>query len=290
MPVENASYVADLNPAWPLDSDPAREGAEQIRVVKTATQQSFPNIDGAVTVTDTELNALPGDVAALVSDLSDTDSNVATLQSEMNVVEADVVILQIEMNAVESDVSTLQSEVSTLQSEVAVLEAKTTNAYKQIDYDRIYPIGAIRLSFSNTALQPPQGVSATWVRLQSTRFMRITTGTPGNTSGDFTTTTTSTNVTASGTTGSTAITTAQMPSHNHQLMNGTGGDSTGPIGINTGISGQDSRTDWVSGTNLVNTTGSGAGHTHSFSSTSGHTHNATIVPEYIQVGLWQRTA
>jgi len=58
--VENAQYIAGLNPNWPLGEDFIYEGDDQIRITKKAIQQSFPNIDGPVTATPAELNELAG--------------------------------------------------------------------------------------------------------------------------------------------------------------------------------------------------------------------------------------
>jgi len=58
----NVNYIDDLSgfATNPEDGDDPTEGAEHIRLTKKAVYQSFPNVDGAVTVTDTELNTLTG--------------------------------------------------------------------------------------------------------------------------------------------------------------------------------------------------------------------------------------
>lgn len=60
MPLENAQYIAELNPAWPLGSDPVNTSDDHHRNTKRATQQSFPNIDAEVTATAADLNTLTG--------------------------------------------------------------------------------------------------------------------------------------------------------------------------------------------------------------------------------------
>jgi len=60
MPVESGSYISDLNPAWPLGADDRNQGDDHLRLVKRLVQQSFPNVEGAVTVTQLELNSLDG--------------------------------------------------------------------------------------------------------------------------------------------------------------------------------------------------------------------------------------
>jgi microcystin-dependent protein len=57
MPVESASHISDLNPTFPLASDPVAQGAAHIRTLKGAIQATFPNVEGAVTGTHQALTA-----------------------------------------------------------------------------------------------------------------------------------------------------------------------------------------------------------------------------------------
>lgn len=56
MPIEPAVYIADLVPTNPVNSDPVQQGADQLRLVKQVLVNSFPNIDGAVNATHTQIN------------------------------------------------------------------------------------------------------------------------------------------------------------------------------------------------------------------------------------------
>jgi len=60
MPLENAQYISELNPAWPLGSDGVNTSDDHHRNTKRATQQSLPNISGPVTATQDDLNTLTG--------------------------------------------------------------------------------------------------------------------------------------------------------------------------------------------------------------------------------------
>ncbi len=60
MPLETADYIAELNPAWPLGTDNLNTSDDHHRVTKKAVQQSFPNVDKAVTATADDLNQLSG--------------------------------------------------------------------------------------------------------------------------------------------------------------------------------------------------------------------------------------
>ena len=59
MSVETAPYINSLNTALPASNDPKSEGDDHLRVIKSAVKATFPNITGAVTVTQTDLNTVP---------------------------------------------------------------------------------------------------------------------------------------------------------------------------------------------------------------------------------------
>ena len=59
MSVETAPYINSLNSALPGSGDPKSEGDDHLRVIKSAVKATFPNITGAVTVTQTDLNTVP---------------------------------------------------------------------------------------------------------------------------------------------------------------------------------------------------------------------------------------
>lgn len=65
MPLDNANFIGGLDATLPLAGDMALEGDDQIRGVKRAVQQSFPNVTGPVAATHTEINSLLGSRPAL---------------------------------------------------------------------------------------------------------------------------------------------------------------------------------------------------------------------------------
>lgn len=69
MPLETASYIAQLDANNPQDGESAEKGDDHLRLIKNALKQSFPNIGGAMTLTQDELNSLPGDITTAVDDL-----------------------------------------------------------------------------------------------------------------------------------------------------------------------------------------------------------------------------
>jgi len=47
MPLENADFIEELNPAWPTGTDPKNEGDNHLREIKGALHGSFPGMNGA---------------------------------------------------------------------------------------------------------------------------------------------------------------------------------------------------------------------------------------------------
>ena len=58
MAIESVGFISDLNTLWPIQEDTPVEGAGHDRVTKLAVKNSFPNIDGEVTLTAEEMNGL----------------------------------------------------------------------------------------------------------------------------------------------------------------------------------------------------------------------------------------
>lgn len=58
MGLETGTYIDDLVVTNPLGTDPKSAGDDHIRLIKATIKATFPNITGAMTKTQTELNAL----------------------------------------------------------------------------------------------------------------------------------------------------------------------------------------------------------------------------------------
>lgn len=59
MPVENATYLSQLNPDWPVGkSDFVSEGDDHFRMMKKSIQNTIPNANAPITGTPTQLNNL----------------------------------------------------------------------------------------------------------------------------------------------------------------------------------------------------------------------------------------
>ena len=58
MPLESATYISDLDSANPAATDLLSQGDDHIRLLKAVLKATFPNINGAVTLSDEDLNGL----------------------------------------------------------------------------------------------------------------------------------------------------------------------------------------------------------------------------------------
>lgn len=59
MPVESSfNYPSDLNSAWPLGSDGKNYGPSHLRGIKSVIKTTVPNVNGVITLTDEQINAL----------------------------------------------------------------------------------------------------------------------------------------------------------------------------------------------------------------------------------------
>ena len=67
MAVESATYVNQLNETLPTNTDPISEGDNHLRLIKQVLKNTFPNIGGQVTLSDSDLNNAAIRAAALTS-------------------------------------------------------------------------------------------------------------------------------------------------------------------------------------------------------------------------------
>jgi hypothetical protein len=60
MTIESASFVNQLNSAYPAVGDPKSEGDDHLRLLKAVLLATFPNLSSVINATPAELNALLG--------------------------------------------------------------------------------------------------------------------------------------------------------------------------------------------------------------------------------------
>ena len=68
-------YIDDLNSSNPAAGDNVSEGDDHIRGIKNVLKTTFPNIDGAVTPTDTEINYVGGVTSAIQTQIDSKTTN-----------------------------------------------------------------------------------------------------------------------------------------------------------------------------------------------------------------------
>lgn len=79
MSLESATYISDLNAANPPNADPIGQADDHLRLIKAAIKATFPNITGAVTSTQVQLNNLtpPGIISFWYGLTSDVPTGYA---------------------------------------------------------------------------------------------------------------------------------------------------------------------------------------------------------------------
>ena len=82
MALETGNFISDLVVTNPIGSDPIAFADDHLRLIKKTIKNTFPNINGAVTVTQTALNNIPANTsAAIVEVQSNLDAAVAAYQA-----------------------------------------------------------------------------------------------------------------------------------------------------------------------------------------------------------------
>ncbi|MBD3754216.1 MAG: hypothetical protein IE937_01075 [Gammaproteobacteria bacterium] len=168
MPLENVTHISDLVATNPASGDPMTQGDDHIRNIKTAIKNDFPNITGAVTTTQAELNKLAGspvtadDLTKLNSITVTADkinllANVASdVQGQIDTINT-TLTQKVDVSYVYSvaDIDGLQTALDTLDASKlnntgdSVSGGYTTTAY---DLGTIYT-GAVALDVSNGNIQ-----------------------------------------------------------------------------------------------------------------------------------------
>lgn len=108
MGLETGTYISDLVSTNPVSSDPKSQGDDHIRFVKATVKATFPNVTGAVTATQAELNIIDG------ATLSTAELNIltgATLSTaELNILDGATLDVT-ELNYVDGVTSAIQTQL-----------------------------------------------------------------------------------------------------------------------------------------------------------------------------------
>ena len=281
MALDAANFISELSITDPPGTDPLSQGDDQIRTIKRATFQSFPNIDAQVSLTTAQLN-----LAAIQN-----EQNIFTVQQTISGAALVMAKTTGEQNIfwqtnVEVDWSfrnTVTTQEFQLRRFIVGAEQAPVWTVDHItgvmDFDQVPTVqgaplwiaGEIRM-FAATATPGTNWFLADGTNGTVDLLNRVPMGSGQSPAG----TAVAPNLTATAaasTTGSTAITVSQMPVHGHDIRGGAdpGGvtDSTIAVVTNETVvggnrsnpAGQYIRNN-SSGNSVVRNEGAGAGHTH----------------------------
>ena len=76
MAIETFGFIDDLNAANPTATDNVSEGDDHIRGVKATLKSTFPNVTGAITATETELNYVDGVTSNIQTQLDNINTDL----------------------------------------------------------------------------------------------------------------------------------------------------------------------------------------------------------------------
>ena len=241
MALETGTYISDLVSTNPTVSDNISQGDDHIRLLKATIKATFPNITGAVTSTQAELNKLTG-VTASTAEINKLAGLTATTT---------------ELNYASGVTSSIQTQ---LNSKGPGFPAGTLMLFQQTSA----PTGWTKQTTHNDkALRVVSGTASSG---GSTAFTSVfTSRTP---SGSIS------SVTSTGTVGSTTLAESQIPSHKHNQSHFSTGTATAAAATSgAGIASARNATPINNGI-LTQATGGGGSHNHSLTMNA-HSHTFT---------------
>ena len=198
MPTETATYIDDLDVTKPGNAEDASEGAAHLRLLKATIKATFPNVDAAVTATDTEINSWEERVSDLEGETLKADGTVA-MTAALN------------LNGF---------KVTSLAQPVA-----DSDAARWVDVKLLYPVGHVLINATSSTNPASYLGFGTWEALGAGRVLiGVGTGTDANSEAK---------AFAAGATGGEynhTLTDAEMPSHDHtytRVVGGLGGEDVG---------------------------------------------------------------
>jgi hypothetical protein len=135
---ESATYIADLNSSLPAGGTSPISADDHLRLLKSVSKASFPNVSGAVTATHTELNIMDG---------------VTASTAELNVMDG-VTVTAAEIEYADALTSAVQTQIAAKRNALTV-QVKTSSFTAAVGYMYV-----IRAAFSNAEATLPASPSA----------------------------------------------------------------------------------------------------------------------------------
>ena len=143
MPIETFNYIDSLNTANPTATDNVSEGDDHLRGLKTTLKNTFPNVTGAITATETELNYVDGVTSAIQTQLDAKEPADATIVKDADIGTS---VQAYDADTAKTDVAQTfsVSQRGTLTTDNdGSFDMNATNNFK------CTPTGAITLTFTN---------------------------------------------------------------------------------------------------------------------------------------------
>jgi hypothetical protein len=221
MGLETGTYIDSLNSSNPTAGDAVSEGDDHLRLIKSTVKATFPNLSGAVTSTQAELNLLDG-VTANTTELNYVDITTLGTVEASKAVTADA----------NKDVTAIRNLTIT-----GALSAGSG----LVTMSDIYPVGSIYINAAVTTNPATLLGFGTWVAFGTGKMM------VGYDASD-------TDFDALQETGGAkthTLTTSEIPSHTH---------NSNFIASGTGVSGVNTAGNYNATTNATSATGGGSAH------------------------------
>ena len=80
MALETGTFINSLNASNPVATDGLAQADDHLRLIKSTVKATFPNVTGAITATQAELNVLDG-LTAIQAELNFTDGVTSYIQT-----------------------------------------------------------------------------------------------------------------------------------------------------------------------------------------------------------------
>ena len=284
MALDNANFIAELSITDPPGSDPLSQGDDQIRTIKRATFQSFPLIAAAVNLTDVQMNlmAIKNEANVFTAEqtlqntnlnFDDTLGNTVLAATWLN---AGVAEFQLANdNAVVQGFKLRRFVGGVAQADVFTIPQATGI----VDFDQVPTVQGAPLWVAGEVRMfvTAQVPGTNWFKADGTNGTvsltdRALIGSGLSLVGNSLTPNLIGTAISGQSTGSTAISVAQMPIHRHKIWSGNQSGITDTTfshsavqtvaGANRGNTGPFYDEFNSVGTAIIENTGSGSGHTH----------------------------
>lgn len=115
MALETGTYISDLVSTNPVSADPKSQGDDHLRLLKSTIKTTFPNVTGAVTATQDELNIIDGATLS-TAELNILDGVTAST-AEINIMDG-VTASTAELNYVDGVTSNIQTQFTGVQANI----------------------------------------------------------------------------------------------------------------------------------------------------------------------------